>query len=62
MTPLLVALLYLLLYALVTVLVIELVLYVLGLFFTIPPRVKQLLYAIAGVFFLLYVIQLLLPR
>jgi hypothetical protein len=49
--------LYLLLYALVAVLVIELICYILGLFLAIPPKVKQLLYAIVGVVLLIYVLQ-----
>lgn len=61
MTAILIALLYLLLYALGAILVLELVLYIVGLFLAVPPKVRQLLYAIIGVFVLLYAIQLLLP-
>lgn len=47
------ALLYLLLYALVLVCVIELVLWIVGLFIGVPLKIRQLLYAIAGVLVLL---------
>lgn len=52
--------LFLLLYALIAVLVIELICYILGLFLVIPPKVKQILYAIVGVVLLIYVLQFVL--
>lgn len=57
--PILFALLYLLLYTLVGVLVIELILWILALIFTVPPRLRQILYAILGVCLLIYLTQLL---
>ncbi len=53
------ALLYLLLYALICILIIEVVLLILGTFLVLPGKVRQILYAIAGVIILIYLIQLL---
>lgn len=60
MTTLLIALLFLALYAVIVLIVIELIFYVIGLFFTFPPKIKQLIYAIVGVIFLIKLLQLVL--
>lgn len=60
MPHLLVALLFILLYALVACLVVELILLIVGLFFAVPGKVRQILYAIVGVCVLIYIIQVLL--
>lgn len=54
------AILYLLLYALLMVLVLELIFWIIGMFIPIPPKVRQILYAIAGVILLIYLLQIVL--
>lgn len=59
MLSFLVSLLILVLYAIVCALVIEIVCWAIGLFIAVPPKIKQLLYAIVGIILLIYVIQML---
>lgn len=50
-------LLTILLYALVACLVLELVFWIIGFFLPVPPKVRQLVYAIVGVLFIIWIVQ-----
>jgi hypothetical protein len=52
-----ITLLIILLYALFALLVLELVFWIVGLFVTVPGKVRQIVYAIVGVLFLLWIVQ-----
>lgn len=53
-----VSILIVLLYALFAVLILELVFWVVGLFIQVPPKIRQLVYAIVGVCFIIWIVQL----
>lgn len=55
-----ITILVILLYALVACLVLELQFYVIGLFLTVPGRARQLVYAIVGVLFLIWIVQIVM--
>lgn len=57
MIPLLMFLLYLAVYALIAYVVIWLILTVVGLFITLPAKVAQILYLIAGIVILIWAVQ-----
>lgn len=59
MIALLIALLYLVVYVIVGIIIVEIVCWLIGLFTTVPPKIKQLLYALVGIFALLYLINML---
>lgn len=57
MPHILITLLFLLLYALVALLVVELIILIISLFIAVPPKVRQILYAIVGVCLLIWLIE-----
>ena len=57
MISILTFLLWLLVYALIAYVVIWIILAIIGLFLPVPPKVAQILYAIAGLIILIYAIQ-----
>lgn len=59
MIALLIALLYLIVYVIVGIIIVEIICWLIGLFVPVPPKIKQLLYALVGIFALLYLISAL---
>lgn len=55
----LVTLLFILLYAIVAVLILEVIFWIIGMFIAVPPKIRQLVYAIVGVIFIIWIVQLL---
>lgn len=51
------AILTIILYALVACLILELVFWIIGLFLPVPPKIRQIVYAIVGVLFIIWIVQ-----
>lgn len=55
-----IALLTILLYAILAVLILEIAFYIVGLLIPVPPKIRQLVYALVGVLFIIQIVQLFL--
>ena len=55
-----ITLLYILLYAILAVICLEIIFWIVGLLIAVPAKIRQLVYALAGVLFIIQIAQLFL--